>query len=184
MDVLLDRAWWFLFRWLLLSRSSKVVDWRKESLDRFSALVEQPSNFQALVLVSCKATRTAGSSQWEPPVLEADLWFRGEWQSLKPEGKKPQVRKAQKKPAEELLGALEWRTNPEGGPKVALVSHFLKELGKPRDNVGKYCEVWKTYLEDEGEEALQLPFRRLPLKAGSKPWVGTKTAFRKVYQLL
>ena len=66
-------------------------------------------------------------------------------------------------------------------PKVALVSNFLKQLGKQTGNCGKYARLWNKTLEEDGFEVL---FERLRFKAGSKPWVGTRGLFKEVRKWL
>ena len=70
--------------------------------------------------------------------------------------------------------------NP-GGPKVYLISHFLKAMGKPANNVGVYAELWNRTL---GEDGFEVQFERLRFNSGSNPWVGTKAAFRRVWAFL
>ena len=157
---------------------AKVERWKTESLNRLLQLLEKPSRFQALLLVSCKAKRVRGGNSWEQPFLQVELWYRDDWQALS----QVSVRKAVKKKSlvKDVLDSLKWYQNP-GAPKVALVSNFLKKVGKPNGNCGKYVQVWNKALEEEGFEVL---FERLRFHSGSKPWVGTRQLFKKAYEWL
>ena len=73
-----------------------------------------------------------------------------------------------KKAVGEVLAAVKWHRNP-GGPKVAMVSQFLKEMGKKTGNVGVDTTLWNQTLQEEG---FQVAFERLRFNSGIKPWVG------------
>ena len=106
------------------------------------------------------------------------MWYQEEWQPLNEVSVRKVVKK--KRPVNNVLDSLEWFQNP-GGPKVALVSNFLKQLGKQTGNCGKHARLWNKTLEEDGFEVL---FERLRFKAGSKPWVGTRGLFKEVCKWL
>ena len=136
----------------------------------------------SIFLAACRCRRQVGGNAWEPPVLKAELWHEGEWQELAATAnRKPTTkRKPAKRPVEEVLDKLEWYRR-EGGPKVALAGHFLKEPGKKNHNVGEHAALWNRMLQEDGH-AVQL--ERVRFKAGSSPWVGTRRTFKKIYKFL
>ena len=79
-----------------------------------------------------------------------------------------------------MRAKLEKYTTP-GGQKVALASHFLKEVGKKNHNVGEHVSLWNDSLAEDGCE---VRLEKLRFKAGSKPWVGTRAVYKRVYSFL
>ena len=111
---------------------------------KFEALQQRPTPFHAVLLLSARALRAQGA-QWGPSGAQVDLWWDGVWTSLKSlEGRKQQRRKKlRKKPLRDVLGALKWYERPHGqGPPVALVGHFLREMGLLGHNANERAVLW------------------------------------------
>ena len=79
----------------------------------------------------------------------------------------------------EVLNKLDWYRR-EGGPKVALAGHFLKEVGKKNHNVGEHAALWNRMLQDGHTVQLE----RVRFHAGKSPWVGTRNVFKHIYKFL
>ena len=159
--------------------AGKVESWKEEAVERFLRLTERPSPFEGLLLVACRCKRQGRA--WEPPALQAELWHEGEWQELTATVKSKATKKRKTvSSVAKVLDKLKWYKR-EGGPKVALASHFLKEVGKNNHNVGEYAALWNRMLQEDGHE---VRLERVRFKAGSSPWVGTRSTFKKIHKFL
>ena len=161
---------------------SKVTRWKEEALERFLKLTETSSPFDGLLLVACRCRRQDRGRAWEPPVLQAELWRAGQWQELTATARRKTTKKEKvaRRPVKEVLNKLDWYRR-EGGPKVALAGHFLKEVGKKNHNVGEYAALWNRMLQEDGH-TVQL--ERVRFHAGKSPWVGTRNVFKHIYKFL
>lgn len=81
-----------------------------------------------------------------------------------------------------LWEKMEWHRNPAGGPRLGQLSEFLKALRLPWGSPGKRAMNINRRMAASGESGRLV---RVSLgKAGSKPWVGSKTTFRQASKYL
>jgi hypothetical protein len=163
----------------------KVARWKEETLARFQKLLEAPSPFQGLLLVSCRARKGAGGGRnsWEPAVLRAELWYQDKWVELSPSAGRCSAQKRakpKKKTFETVWGSLD-KYNREEGPQVVLASHYLMAMGLKNHNVGERAALWNSMLVEDG---FGLLLEKMRFKKGSPSWVGTKTIFRRLHRYL
>ena len=58
---------------------------------------------------------------------------------------------------------------------------LFEGAGEKNHNVGEHAALWNRMLQEDGH-AVQL--ERVRFKAGSSPWVGTRSTFKKIYKFL
>ena len=125
-----------------------------------------------------------GSATWASAETHCRLLVAGQWVTVSApartssRGEAP----APKKSIGEILDALQWESDPGGGPKVAYFANFLKKLKIPAGTPGKRAVNLNKLLTRAGYTNT-LKTASLG-KAGSPPWVGTRLALRNAYRFL
>lgn len=179
------RLWVELKQLSAATFASQVANIKEHLEEKFPKVHRLDSSVGGVLLLAASVPKEGRA--WGAPVLAAWLWSgSGGWKCLV---KGPPTRvargqcKVQKPPLEEVFQSMAWMKVPRQAQKVGLVSHFLKKLKLPRNNVGKRCETFNTLFQRE-----RLP-HRLEQKefdnfAGQDPWVGTASVFESLYQFL
>ena len=125
-----------------------------------------------------------GTSCWSLSETHCIPFSSGQWWTVSAPAKATSKGKAPspKKAIGEVLDALGWEENPDGGPMVAHFTKFLKELKLPGGNPGKRAQSLNKLMARAGYVN---PLQQMSLgKPGQWPWVGSRQALKNAYMFL
>ena len=153
----------------------------KETIEKdFEVLQRKDTKFGAAMLLVAKLDRCTGATS-DAPKLFVEVYVDGSWLDIGPLTGRPAS-------AGKLLAAGKptffavWRKLEKFGD-VALLSHFLEEVGLTAGSPGKRARTFNKILKKAGI-AEKVQRQSVPNHPGQKPWVASKAALKTILSYL
>ena len=177
---------WVELKVFSASTFDKQLDETKQQLaERLPQVMRVDASLGAVLLLAARASKEGG--RWAKPTLLATMLATTQqgWRDLSGACRKVARGQCatQKLPLAAVFERMEWFSCEKTRPKkVGVLKHFFAALELPGASVGKRAATFNQRLKEAGhvERLFELKVQR----AGKKPWVGTKDAFRAIYNFL
>jgi hypothetical protein len=154
---------------------------------QFQTLRASDPRFHSAMLLAARLTQEGAA--WGTPAVVAKLLIDGEWKDITAGAdRRPRAGRvsASRKPnLAKVFQKMSWDhvDGRGGGAKYGMVSDFMKEMGLKLGNPGKRAGTWNKIFAN-ANQAMRFSRQKILDKPGSEPWMGTKDAFRFIWENL